>query len=461
MNEKIRKSRETIVFILLTLGGALLRLAYVLRIPYYVNQHDAGDFRAGHIGYIWYLVEHNGRLPDVNPTTVWSFYHPPLHHYLAAAVAKVSFWFGSDDVHAMENVQFLTVLYGILLLLLSYRLMQKFRLTGLSLLLPYAVLAFHPSLIMLSGSINNDGLCLLLMFLTIYLALLWYEKPDFKHIILLALSLAAAVLTKISGLLLAPAIAVLFLLKFWKERAAFKTWLLQFIVFGIVCIPLALSFSIRNLLLWHVNPFFTLDLGDYMYTGNNLLERLILIHKEQLSSPFVVYNVTASNGLAVDRNVFVYLLKTAMFGDKFFLQADSPLIGLAWGLHGVNLALMLLSFGCMLAEVIRLLTAAVKEKNLYPYIKEFFLCLVYGSSVGSFAMFCIKYPNCCSQDFRYIYPTLFINAVFFGLFLNRTLQKERSEGGKTCRKLFVVLLLILTVLFAVLTSILYVQCSTQ
>lgn len=461
MNKKIHTSKETLSFIILTLGGLLLRLVYVLRIPYYVNQHDAGDFSAGHIGYIWYLAEHNGRLPDVNPTTVWSFYHPPLHHYLAAAAVKISLLFGAEPAQAMENVQFLTVLYGMLLLLLSYRLMKKFRLTGLSLLLPYAVLVFHPSLIMLSGSINNDGLCLLLMLLTVYLALLWYEKPDYKHIILLAFSLAATVLTKMSGLLLAPAVAFLFLLKFWKERAAFKTWLLQFTVFGVLCIPTALSFSIRNLLLWHVNPFFTLDLGDYMYTGNNLLERLVLIHKEQLASPFVVYNVTASNGLAVDRNVFVYLLKTAMFGDKFFLEADSPLIGLAWTLHGVNLTLMLLSFGCMLAEILRLLTAAVREKTIYPYIKELFLCLIYGSSVGSFAMFCIKYPNCCSQDFRYIYPTLFINAVFWGMFLNRISETEHSGKGTVCRKRFVMLLLILTILFAVLTSILYVQCNTQ
>ena len=464
MNDKIRNSKENLIFMLLTFCGMLLRLIYVIRIPYYVNQHDAGDFSAGHIGYICYLVEHNWHLPDVNPTTVWSFYHPPLHHYLAAVVAKISLLFGTDMAQAMENVQFLTVLYGALTLLISYKLLKKFKLKGLSLLLPYGILAFHPSLIMLSGSINNDGLCLLLMFTTAYLAILWYEKPDWRRIIVLALSLAATVLTKISGLLLAPAIAVLFLLKLWKERTAWKKWFMQFILFGVICIPLALSFSIRNLILWHVNPFFTLDLGEYMYTGNNLLERLFLIHKEQLASPFVVYNVTPSNGLAVDRNIILYLLKTSLFGDKFFLTADSPYLGLAWALQLVNVLLIGISFVCMIIEVFRLLFAAIREKSIYPYIKEFFLCLIYASSVGSYAMFCFKYPNCCSQDFRYIYPTLLINAVFWGLYLKRTLGETPENASVKegfCRKLFVGFLLVLAILFAVFTSILFFHCSTK
>lgn len=454
MNKSKIKYNEKLIFLLFTIGAVFLRLIYVIRIPYTVNQHDAGDFTGGHIGYICYLVEHNWQLPDFNPTTVWSFYHPPLHHYLAAIVAKLSLVCGTDMAQAMENVQFLTVFYGLCTLLISYKLLRKFKLTGFSLFLPYALLCFHPSLVMLSGSINNDALCLLLTLVTAYMGLLWYEKPSFKRIILLALIFAATVLTKMSGLLLAPAVAFLFLMKLWKERKEWKSYIVQFITFGVICIPLALSFSIRNLILWHVNPFFTLDLGDYMYTGNNLLERVFMIHKEQLASPFVIYNVTPSNGLSVDRNIILYLLKTSLYGDKFFLASDSALIGLAWVLHAVNLMLILISFVCLIIEVVRMMLAIFKEKSLFPYIKECFLCLLYGSSFGSYILFCFKYPNSCSQDYRYMNLTLIIAMVFLGSFL-----KHCAVNQGTLCKILRSSLLVLTILFSIFTTILFFNCS--
>lgn len=454
MNNYKKLSKESMAIILLTVGGILLRLVYVIRIPYYVNQHDAGNFTSGHIGYICYLLEHNWRLPDFNPTTVWSFYHPPLHHYLAAFFAKLNMLFGLSLEQSLENVQLLTVFYGFLILLVSFKLLKKFQLKGMALVLPYALLAFHPSLIILSGSINNDGLCLLFMLVTIYAAVCWYEKPDKKHITILALLFAATVLTKLSGLLLAPAVGIVFLVKLLKEKKQAKSLLAQFILFAVICIPLSLSYSIRNLILWHVNPFFTLTLGDYMYTGNNLLERVFLLHKEQFASPFVIYNVTPSNMLAVDRNIIFYLLKTSLYGDKFFLAADSPYITLAWALHLVNFLLILTALVCMIAELVLTGIAVVKEKQLSIYIKEFFLFLLYGCSIGSFILFCFKYPNACSQDFRYIQLALPVHMVFLGLFLRRTKCKKGI-----LKNILYIGLILLSVLFILFTSILFFNCA--
>lgn len=446
-------TKETLYFLFATMAGFFLRLSYVLRIPYYVNQHDAGDFTSGHIGYICYLLEHGGRLPDFNPTTVWSFYHPPLHHYLAAFFAKISVLCGADLEQALENVQLLTVFYGLCILLVSYKLLKKFNLSGFALLLPYTLLCVHPFLIMLSGSINNDELCLLLTLLTAYSAILWYEKPVLKRICILALLFAATMLTKMSGLLLAPAVGGLFFIKFLQNRKEWKSMLMQFLAFGLLCIPLSLSFSIRNLILWQVNPFFTLSLGDYMYTGTDPAERFFLLHKEQFASPFVVYNVTLENMLAVDRNIIFYLLKTSLFGDKFFLSADSPYIGIAWGLHAVNLLLILIAFSCMFTVLIRTAATIIKERGPALPIKELFMFFLYGCSMGSFLMFCFKYPNACSQDFRYINLTLFINMIFLGVFLQHT-AKNRPIG-----KIIKSTLVILTSLFTVFTVILFLNCN--
>lgn len=447
-------SKEAAILMILTLCGLLLRLVYIYRIPYNVNQHDAGNFSSGHIGYIFYLIEHNWHLPDFNPTTVWSFYHPPLHHYLAAIVAKISMLFGAGQEAAMENVQFLTVFYGMISLLLSYKILKKFNVRGFSLILPYALLIFHPSLIMLGGSINNDALCLVFMLLTIYTALIWYEAPNKRSTILLALIFAGMVLTKLSGLLLAPAVALLFLAKFIKEKNQRKNILLQGILFCLICIPLALSFSIRNLILWHVNPFFTLDLGDYLYTGNNILERVFLLHREQFASPFVIYNVTPDNMLAVDRNIVFYLLKTSLFGDKFFLTADSPFIFAAWALHLVNFLLILLSLICMIAQWIHIFLSILKEKRILPYMREIFLFVLYGCSAGSFLLFCFRYPNACSQDFRYVQLTLFLHMTFLAIFLHRF-----RENKKPLQKALKAGFLILTIVFALLTTLLICNCS--
>ena len=192
-----------------------------------------------------------------------------------------------------------------------------------------------------------------------------------------------------------------------------------------------------------------------MYTGKNLLERVFFVHKEQLASPFVIYNVTPDNGLAVDRNMILYLLKTSLYGDKFFLASDSPCIGLAWILHVVNLLLILISFICMMIEVVRMLLAARKGKSLFPYIKELLLCILYGCSFGSYIMFCFKYPNSCSQDFRYMNLTLIVNMVFLGTFLTRHLGNRRT-GWKVLHGI----MLVLTILFAVFTTILFFNCST-
>ena len=73
-------------------------------------------------------------------------------------------------------------------------------------------------------------------------------------------------------------------------------------------------------------------------------------------------------------------------------------------------------------------------------VNELFLFFLYGCSMGSFFMFCFKYPNACSQDFRYINLTLFINMIFLGVLEwrskdERTYGSDRREGKKGFQKM--------------------------
>ena len=76
--------------------GGLLRLFYVLFSTIYERQYDIGQIdldsahtvSGGHLAYIQYLYQ-NWHLPDMDPTTVYQFHHPPLHHYICAVWMKL------------------------------------------------------------------------------------------------------------------------------------------------------------------------------------------------------------------------------------------------------------------------------------------------------------------------------------------------------------------------------------
>ena len=92
-------------------AGCMLRLFYVLFSTIYDRQYDIGmiDLDAGHtvtgghLAYIQYLYE-NWKLPDFDPTSVYQFNHPPLHHYLCALWMKLcSLFISNTDVLEESN----------------------------------------------------------------------------------------------------------------------------------------------------------------------------------------------------------------------------------------------------------------------------------------------------------------------------------------------------------------------
>ena len=89
------------IILLLFAAGFILRLNYCL---YTVvsssvrhRQHDVYDFGSekGHAGYIEFFYDNGFKLPDFDPTTKAQFYHPPLHHFLAALWMRLLTTFGA------------------------------------------------------------------------------------------------------------------------------------------------------------------------------------------------------------------------------------------------------------------------------------------------------------------------------------------------------------------------------
>ena len=172
---------------LLIAAGFVLRLGYTLYTGAQQRQHDVEQFGGGvgHAGYIEYLYEHFS-LPPGDPTATWQFYHPPLHHWLAACCMRLITACGGSYQRAVESIQYLTLLYSGFCMLLCRRLFELLGLRGRGAVAAMGVVCFYPAFILLAGSVNNDILSVTLMLAALVTALQWWQEPTLPRILAVA-----------------------------------------------------------------------------------------------------------------------------------------------------------------------------------------------------------------------------------------------------------------------------------
>ena len=204
--------------LLLLAAGILLRITYALYTGYGERQHDVWLVTSGkgHMAYIQYIAEHLS-LPDTNRT--WQFYHPPLHHILAGLLYRLLTACGAAAETAAEKLQLLTAFYSGAALIVSDRIAVRCGLQGAGRVTALAFLAFHPTGLLLAGSLNNDTLLWLLSLLTLLWLLRWQEAPTVSNSVWMAVWLGLSMMAKTSGVLLAPAIAFAFCRLLWRAAA--------------------------------------------------------------------------------------------------------------------------------------------------------------------------------------------------------------------------------------------------
>ena len=96
-HEIAKENRARMINMGVIVLSAIIRLWYILITDVGVRQHDLGTstslydniINPGHLGYVEYLVKFKA-LPDFNPFSVFSYYHPPLHHIVAAFFLKAA-----------------------------------------------------------------------------------------------------------------------------------------------------------------------------------------------------------------------------------------------------------------------------------------------------------------------------------------------------------------------------------
>ena len=157
------------------LSGMILKLTYVIYTPVWCRQHDVVDFGAGegHAAYIEYILEHRA-LPDFDPRSIWAFFQPPLHHVISAVWMWFNIRMKLPEARIYKNVQIIPLLYMCVLMYIVYLICKELGMKKGGTFITMLIVSFHPIYILMSGSINNDALSVMLSVAAIYAAIIWY-----------------------------------------------------------------------------------------------------------------------------------------------------------------------------------------------------------------------------------------------------------------------------------------------
>ena len=187
-------------------------------------------------------------------------------------------------------------------------ILKELKLSSSLYLLALLLLGFNPTLFLFSGYISDDTLILFWGCCVIYFALKWFNQEKTSYIVACALCFALGVLTKLSLLILVPALSFMFIYKLYRKQFARSIWL-DLNLFIIITVPLALSWIVRNHILFDMQFY---NVPDTSPNGQNFYyltfsERILDF--TQLLSPFI------QAPTIVDANMWLALIKTEHFGE--------------------------------------------------------------------------------------------------------------------------------------------------
>ena len=288
----------------------IIELGYVSYTPFYARQHDSRDFmnyqNGGHFGYIGYLF-YNNHLPTENPTNYWCFYNPPLFHIISAAFLKLVTALGQSINNGFENLQVLSVIYMTIFNIYVYKILKEMKIEK-SLIYMIAFIGLSPAMVIMSGSLNNDILSIMLSTIAIYYTIKWYDDDKISNLIKIALSISLAMMTKISAALVSIPIAIVFLVKVIKNKDNFKRYVWNFVIFALIALPIGLWFPIKNLVMYDI-PITYVQSVDQSNGANvssfSVLKRLFTISESNLKTINVVMG-----GEDIDYNIFLSTIKS-------------------------------------------------------------------------------------------------------------------------------------------------------
>ena len=444
---------KAIIVLILTLCF-LLKFYYAFKTSMYVRQHDIGSFDGehGHFAYIQYIYD-NWSLLDKDPRPYWQFYHPPLHHTISAIWMWINLnVFGTGINPAREGIQTLSLFYSMVIIITAYKILEHFKVKGVPLYAALTVVAFHPSFVLLAGSVNNDTLSIALEMLAVLFTLKWSENQTMGGIVKIALCVGLAMMTKISTAVVAIPIGIVLVMVLIKNRREKSSELmLQYAVLGMISFPLGLGYQIRNFTKFGVPITYvqelSKDIDQYLGEGN-FISRITDFSFYQFENVFLAWGWNENVGYN-ETNPLIALMKTAMFEESIregTFPSGTILGFIAAALFWVSIIIAIVAFVAMIIVLVRKCAMNVYEKVLCG---SFWLV-----TMVSYYKMAYDYPFVCTISFRYVTPVIILGVIFLGV-----LAKKLDEGETKAGKIFNKSLLALSVTFASLSMIAYTVVS--
>lgn len=307
----MKKDKYKIILILIFLIAILTRVVFINKTDIATFQFDVGiqydhstpidyeglyenfdkDYNEGrHINYIMQLYT-NGSLPN---KIIGQFYHPPLHHFIMAMSLKVMDIFTDSASFKFESMQFITLIYSVVILITLYKILEELNLDNKNKILPMLMFACYPLYIYLSGSINNDELVTMFSLICLLYLMKWKKDPSIKNTIIVASAIGFGLMTKSSMyVMIIPAIYVYFkvLAEYVSTDKKPGKLLLELLIFMAIASVLGFWFQIRS----YMNGLETLGIiepYDYLSIANkSIVERFCFVN------PFTMSDVNIWNNL--------------------------------------------------------------------------------------------------------------------------------------------------------------------
>ncbi len=444
--------------------GMLMRVGYVLNVDIWTLQNDGGTFTGfgtpdinnGHIGYIEYIYKFF-HLPTMDPYEYFGYYHPPLHHIIEAIWLTIQRFLFVIESLAFENLQIPTLIYSALCMVVMLMILKESDIDEKYVVFGMALFAFHPRMMVLAGSVNNDILALLLLLCTIWRALVWIREKTIKNIVLVALSLGFGMISKLNTAICAFSLAIIFLMALvyaFRDGNLInrKKIIVQYLIFAVISIPIGMSYIIRNLVLFGEKPGIPspaiIPNESVMYTGDYSVWSIIgipTLSDLNISFPFHPLSAEAIH------NTWVIMFQTGLFAEVYPAEINDYLLAVAQIAYVASiiaatittLSFFVSYFGRMIKEIksikysIPYPTEAEIEKGViktddavWHSERTVFLFFTYIFMLISFSLFVFKYPYTCSSDFRYMTAALvFTSLGFIGC------QKMEKGIGKPVKAL--------------------------
>ncbi len=428
-------------------AGFVLRMGYTLYTDLYTRQCDLGDFEEGsyntwHSGYILFIRD-TFSVPGFDVRGMGEFYHPPFHYFVSALFLRIYDIFLPKGTHNYEALQALSMLWTQYALIMAYKTVKLIGIKKENHVAAAFVISAFPAFTLMSASINNDILSIMLFFTGFYFGIKWYQEGSWKNIIPAALCIGFGMMTKLSVGMIAFPLGLLFIVKLIrdlkdkKEKKAGLTSFLQLVVFGVICAPLGLWYQIRNYLKFGV-PFTYVLRSENVYqdlSGYTPFQRIFGFY----GFPIEDYYMNLGSDGEKDYNIFIAQVKTALFGGEN-CRDDFTMSMAGYALLLVFLALIVISVIGMVYAVITL----KKRKSIWEEISMLVLAITQVASVISFSL---NYPHICSQDFRYSTPLLLCGTVFLMRAGEIKIKGTREDSAAKLVKVLSLVFFVLAVLF--------------